>query len=209
MTTTFGEPVKFNSSVDMSAATVLGGVARSQLQTNSLQKHPIRMTDWRIHDAVHTNLPTVGAGDDLGIAGNTFGTDSMYLTTQDLKTAGATQEYARCMFQLPPNYVDAGTITVRLHAGMVTTVADVSAVADVEAWKSDRDTTIGGVDLYTGSTVSINSLTFANYDFSLTATTLLPGDEIDLRVSLTINDGASGTAVIGRIGAVEILMDVK
>jgi hypothetical protein len=55
----------------------------------------------------------------------------------------------------------------------------------------------------------MNSLTDANIDFTVDAATLLPGDLLDIRMAITCTDGATGTAVIPSVGAVEILCSLK
>ncbi len=207
MANQFTDPVEFVGKVVFSGG--ISGITRAKLDEQSAQKYSVPWTSWRTHDALHTNLGTTGAGDDLGLAGNTFGTDSWYLTTQDLKTAGATQEYARTSFMLPSEYIAGEDVTVRVHCGMVTTVADTSATIDVEIHKFDRDGTVSGGDLVSTAATSCNSLTFADKDFTVTPTNLTPGDHLDVRTSFTVTDSASGTAVIARAGAVEFLLDVK
>jgi len=55
----------------------------------------------------------------------------------------------------------------------------------------------------------MNSLTFADLDFSLTSAALSAGDKILIRIEIACNDSASGTAVIGVIGDAQILLDIK
>ena len=186
----------------------LPSFGRSQLTQDSNEVYGIDLTDLRVHDAVQTALPGTSANDDLGISGNTVGTDSIHLTTGDLKAAGATTRYARFMFALPAEYEDGETVTLRLSAGMETTVADTSATIDAQAYKSDRETGVGS-DICATAAQSINSLTMADKDFTITPTSLTAGDTLDIRIAVAVNDGASGTAVIANVGAVELLLDVK
>ena len=59
-----------------------------------LQVFPIRLTDFRVWDNMAALLPTAGATDDLGIIEGTFATATPSLQTEDLKAAGATNNYA-------------------------------------------------------------------------------------------------------------------
>jgi hypothetical protein len=184
-------------------------IARSELTQENLAVYPLNHTDWRVWDAVQTNLPGTGATDDLAIIGGTFGTGVPSIQTGDLKNAGATTRYARIKFQLPPEYVAGETVTLRAYAGMVTTVASSSATIDFEVYKTDRGILVSGSDICATSATTINSLTFANKDFTITATSLSPGDILDIRLAIAVSDTATGTAVIGCAGSIEFLLDIK
>lgn len=175
-----------------------------------LQAFPIKLTDFRVWDAMQTVLPGTPATDDLGLVGGTFGTATPTLRTEDLKTAGATNNRARVLVQLPWDYVAGQSVTLRFKSGMITTVADTSATLDCEVYKlqDDPDDAIGS-DLVATSATTINSLVFANIDFALTATALSPGDVLDVRISTAVNDGGSGTAVIAGISSAKLLCDVR
>jgi len=182
----------------------------SILAASSLQKFPIPLTSFRVWDNMAALLPTAGATDDLGIIEGTFGTATPTLQTEDLKALGATNNRARVLVQLPWEYIAGNPVTLRFKAGMITTVADTTAVLDCEVYKlqGDPDDAIGS-DLYTGSAVTMNSLVFADIDFSLTASSLSPGDIFDVRISTTITDAATVTAVIGGISSAKLLCDVR
>lgn len=186
----------------------ISGQSRSGMSTDTDQVYPLHIQGWRIWDAFQTVLTTAGT-DDLGVTTGTFGTGTPYLTAGDLKAAGATSRRARTLFQLPPEYVTGSGVTIRFAAGMITTVSDGTATVDVEAWKSDRDTTIGGSDLVSTAATTINSLTFGNKDFDLNSGSLAAGDWLDIRVTIAVSDAATATAVIGAIAHAEIIFDIK
>ena len=162
-------------------------VPRAGLLQENLAVYPVPWTAFRVWDAFQTNLPGTPATDDLGLVGGTFGTDPPSLQTEDLKAAGATNNYARFVVALPPEYVAGESVQVRCSAAMLTTVADTSATLDVVAYESDREIGISA-DLVTTSATSINSLTWANYSFSLTSTNLAPGDLLDVRLQTAVNE---------------------
>lgn len=139
-------------------------------------------------------LPTAGASDDLGFYQGTHGTNVPYIGTGDVKNA-TTQRKARFTFALPPEYVSGGSVIIRVRAGMVTTVASASATIDFAAYKHNGSV-ITGSDLIATSATSINSLTWANYDFTITPTGLVAGDEFDVLCTIDVVDVATGTAVI-------------
>ena len=182
-------------------------IPRATMQQDAAAVFAIPWTDLRVFDALATNLPATGGTDDLGLYGGTFGSASPKVSTGDVKAGGCTR-YARFQFQLPVEYDAGNTITVRLHAGMTTTVADTSATVDVECYKSDREAGISA-DLCATAAQSINSLTDADKDFTITPSGLEAGDVLDIRITVTVADTATGTAVIADIGAIEILVDIK
>ena len=175
-----------------------------------LQAFPIPLTDFRVWDAMHTVLPGTALTDDLALIGGTFATATPSIRTEDLATAGATNKYARFLVQLPWEYQAAESVTLRFAAGMITTIATPTATLDVQAFKvqNDPDDALGS-DLYTGAAVTINSLTFSNIDFALSPSTLSPGDVLDVRITMAINDGATVTAVIGGLTSCKLLADVR
>jgi hypothetical protein len=183
-------------------------LSRSQLTQEDNAPYKVPFESWRVWDAFGTLLPATPANDDLGIVGGTFGSASPSIQTGDLKSAGATSRRARVTFSLPPEYVAGQSVTIRAHAGMLTTVADASATIDFEVYKSDDEAGIGS-DLCATAAQSINSLTLSDKDFAITATGLAPGDTLDIRMTVAVNDAATGTAVAGIVGGVEVLLDVK
>lgn len=183
-------------------------LAKTALLQQNNERFKIQPTDWRVWDAFATNLPGTPATDDLGLIGGTFATGSPSIQTGDLKAAGATTRYARCTFQLPHNYVAGQSVTIRAHAGMLTTVASSAATIDFQAYRSNDEAGIGS-DLVTTAATTINSLTLENIDFDVTAATLGPGDTLDIRMAVLVNDAATATAVIGIVGSVELLLDTQ
>ena len=180
------------------------------LALSELQSFPIPLTDFRVWDALQTLLPGTPATDDLGLVGGTFGTATPSIRTEDLKAAGATNKYARVLSQLPWEYESGQSVTLRFAAGMITTVSDTTATLDCQAYKlqNDPDDAIGS-DLVTTAAQSINSLTFANIDFVITPTGLSPGDILDIRILVAVNDGATATAVVAAITSAKLLADVR
>lgn len=203
---TFAGDIRVEGGILLTGA-ITPGLARSSFRQEDLAVFPVPFENLRVWDAYGTLIPGTAATDDLGITGGTFGTASQTVRSRDLKaTTGSA--YARVRIRLPVEYVAAQPVRIRLSAGMITSVSDTTAVIDIEAYKVDR---VGGIgsDLCATAAQSINSLTFAEKDFTITATTLSPGDVLDVRVAITVTDGATGTAVIGAFGAMDLLCSIK
>lgn len=203
-------PGDINVPGQVTATRLVGALAKSQLDSDSNSIFAIPLTSFRVWDAFQTLLGTAGA-DDLGITTGAFGTAMPYLTTSDMsnEAGNPTTQYARALFQLPFNYIDGSAASLRFTAGMVTTVADVTATLDVVAYIGVNPTVAIGSDLVTTAAQSINSLTFANYTFALTPTSLVAGSLLDLRVAITIQDDAATTAVYGGITRADLLCTTR
>jgi len=205
-------PTQFNDAVTITGSlAVPGGIAtkfdRAQLNQEPFVPHAVPFDRFRVHDAMQTNLPGTAAADDLAVIAATFGADAPTLQTSDAKATTVTQR-ARCLFMIPAEYDDGETVSVRIAAAMNVTISDGTATVDVECYKADRQGSVGS-DLCTTAAQSINSLTFANKDFTITSATLAPGDVLDIRITVAVTDTATGTAVIGELGAVELLLDIR
>jgi hypothetical protein len=187
----------------------VSGVSRESLTQENLAVYPLLPESWKVHDDLDTPLPSTPATDDLGLIGGTFGSATPSLQTEDLKAAGATTNYARRTFALPPEYQAGQTVVLRLHAGMLTTVADATALLDAQVYLADREAGVDGGDLCATAAQSCNNLVLADLDFTITATALAPGDLLDIRIATTVTDAATATAVKAIVAAVELLLDIK
>lgn len=202
-TVTFDDSKVRNRHVNASA-----GIARSKIAQRVLAVCAIPLTDLRTWDALATNLPGTPASDDLGLVTGTWGTDAPYIGTGDLKTTTTTR-YAHFFAKLPPDYEAGETVNITLYAGMKTTVADTSAIVDLEVWRIDADGTLGASDICATAQQSINFLSADDYTFTITASTLTPGDVIAVRLKITVTDSATATAVIGAVYAIELQADLR
>jgi len=110
---------------------------------------------------------------------------------------------------LPAEYVAGQSVSLRFHAGMLTTKADQACTLDIAVYKSDEDSTSTG-DLASAATGdNMNSVTFADIDFTITPTTLSPGDLLDVQITVSADDNATATVVQGCIGSVQLLCDIR
>lgn len=179
-------------------------IARSQLAQTVLDKFPLRLESARVWDDLRSISPAAGANDDLGLISGGTG---LSLQTGDLASSGTpTTRKAALLFALPSNYDPEETITLRVRA-KVQTAADQSATVDASVYVLDRDGGVGS-DIVTTAEQSLTT-GFANYGFVVTPTDRAPGDVLLIVVSLAIHDDATGSGVIGKIGAVEVLADTR
>jgi hypothetical protein len=181
------------------------------LAITELAVFPIKLTDFRKFDDMAVVLPSAGLTDDLGLIEGSVTVGTTSLQTENLATLGATTHNARVIVHLPWCYVDGNTATLRFHAGMLTTAADNTATLDCIVYKNiaDLNNDAIGSDLVTIGAQTINSTTFANIDFPLTASGLVAGDVLDVVIQTAVNDAASGTTVIAAITSAHLLCDVR
>lgn len=181
-------------------------VQRNDLKLES-KTYPLPLLDSRVWDAPMSLLPTTSANDDLGVTIGTWGTSAPTVRTSDLKAAGSTTRYSRHQFVLPPEYVAGESVVLRINCGMGTTVADTAATVDAVVYENSGSSI--SADLCATAAQSMNSLTAANKDFTITATSLAPGDVLDVRIAVLVNDAATGTAVIGIVNSVSFVLSVR
>jgi predicted RecA/RadA family phage recombinase len=188
-------------------STVRFTLQSSNQGTQSAAAVTIPLTSLRVHDAMQTNLPGTAANDDMGLITGTPGTDAP--TIQGVDFGGtSTDEKAAFEFVLPTEYVAGGAVTVRAFAGMLTAVSDGTATLDVECWKATAAGAVGS-DLCATSAQSINSLTFANKDFTITPTGLAAGDRLVIRLSFAGSDSGNLAVMIPEVSQLQVLLDIK
>jgi hypothetical protein len=187
---------------------ISSGVPRSWLTQDDNKVYSIPLTECFVWDS-GAKLPTSASADDLAHITGTFGTSTDYISAGDCKALGATTRRCRFRIVLPPEYVGGQTVSLRVAAGMLTTVADTSCTVDFEAYKVNRDTLVSGGDLVTTAATTMNSLTFSEKTFAVTSGALVAGDILDVRMTIVCTDAATGTAVTPAVAAIDLVCDIK
>lgn len=183
---------------------VIGSVARADITQQDLAVYPVALELFRVHDALQTALPTTAANDDLGLTAGTFGTSAPVLNSVDFGGTSTTA-YGRVRVPVPVEYVAGQTVTLRVNAGMLTTVSDGTATVDASVYRDAAPT----VDICATAAQSANSLTAADLDFTLTPTNVVPGDILDIRLAVAGSDSGDAGEMKVQINSVELLLDVK
>lgn len=190
-------------------ATVSGSAAidASKMAQRPLQKFTVPWTSFRVWDAYATNPPSSASADDLALITGTWLTNAAKVNAGDVKTLSGTRRVI-AFVPVPDNYQDGETVTLRIRAGMETTVASSSCTVDAEAIVRNGSG-VASADLVTTAAQSINSLTAADYDFQLNPSLLDPGMLLEIRLSIAYTDVATGTAVTPTIYGVDLLVDTR
>lgn len=183
------------------------GIERSKLARES-KKYAVPLDSLRVWDAYNTVLPSSASSDDLGLIHGAIGTAPPVVRSSDSKNTTTTQ-YGRFVVAIPAEYDSGQALSIVPTAGMKTTVASSTATIDFEVYKKSGTSDAVGSDICATSATSINSLTCAEKEFTITPSGLVPGDELDIRVTIAITDSATATAVIGMITKMHLLCSVK
>lgn len=186
---------------------VVPGISRASIVQEDLQEYGISFTAMRIHDNLSGLLPATASGDDFGLDGETYATETPFLVSANAGSTTVTS-YARWQFQLPPEYVAGQSCRISVHCGALTAVSDDSMTVDCSAYLSDDEGAVSGSDLVSTAATSCNSLTMATKQFVVTGTTLTPGATLDLRLTGAVTDAATGTVYL-KVGRVKMLLDIQ
>lgn len=179
---------------------------RDDLGQDDLAPYPIANESWQIWDSTTRVLlgATATSADDLIFTLGTIGTAASKLTGTDFGGSNATQK-ARIQFSLPPEYVAGESITIRIAGFTGTTVADTSSTVDLSVYRLAAPT----VDICATAATSINALTVANKDFTITPTDCVPGDILDILLTYAGVDGGNLGVIVPTINQVTVLLDIK
>ena len=167
----------------------LEGVA---YRTNTVKLSPY---DFRVHDAMGTKLsagPATSTDDDLGLTVGVIGTavtPTLNATVDDIDT-GNVQE-AVILWQVPLNYVAAAALTLSVDFTR-TAAADTTAVIDAEVYRhAAASTDVAGAPSGSGN---INGAASGTITWAVTGTDVVPGEYLDIRLIVTIDDNAGASA---------------
>ena len=180
------------------------GSTRLTWAQEDLKPYPIVISKFRVWDAPSTVQPASASSDDLGVIAGTFGSSAPILKTSSAKNTTIGQK-TRFQFEVPPEYVPGETITLRVNAGMMTSVANTSCTLDAEVVRQAEPST----DICATNAQSINSLTAVNKDFTITPTYVVVGDILDVVLTIAATDSQNSVEVYGAINSVTMLLDIK
>lgn len=185
---------------------VAGTLSRANLVQQDLQAYPIPNDQWSLFDStIHAPLgATALSADDLIFTLGTIGTTAPTITGTDFGGSSATQK-ARVRFVLPVEYVAGQTITLRCAAFTGTTVAAESSTIDFSVYRQAAPT----VDICATAAQSMNALTVANQDFTITPTNCVPGDVLDILMTYAGSDSTNLGVIVPTIVGVTMLLDIK
>lgn len=174
--------------------TLAGGLARSELTAETNQIFPVLLTDFT---AVQKDpLPDSPDATNLGLA-DTAASVITGTTVNGGATASAS-ETAHVRLIVPQNYVAAGNLVLRLRS-KVSALPEVGATIDAVV-KEVTDGALGS-DICATSAITLTA-SYANCDFTITGTSLVPGDILDVVITAAADDtGGTQDAYVTIAGA--------
>jgi hypothetical protein len=182
-----GGYILFRVTLDASAVNQWTVVSSSQLQSLALGSKTLDIAidnEWRVWDALITNLAGADGTDDLGLVTGTYLTsDPTFNVT--VATPTTAPFYARRSIQVPWNY-DAGS-NLTLKITVTETVAATTATVDANAVRQGAPS----VDIVATAAQSIIGAAATVYSFTLTGTNVVPGEVLDVRIAITLNDASA------------------
>ena len=191
------------SNVDIAAN---ANIETSKMEQRVLAEYQVPRDAFRVWDAITTNPVSAAASDDLGLVTGTWGSSVNKITAGDCKAATTTRRIYFSM-PVPPNYDDGQTIQLKVRAKMETTLSDGTCTIDAEAYIANYGTLTS--DLVATAAQSMNSLTAASYNFTLSSGSIDPGDLLEVRLTIACVDSATATAVTPAIYEVALLCDTR
>lgn len=181
-------------------------IASSKMEQRVLAEYRVPTNAFRVWDAITSNPVSAAASDDLGLLTGTWGSAVNKITAGDCKAATTTR-HIYFSIPVPPNYDDGQTIELRIRAKMETTLSDGTCTIDATAYIANDGTPTA--DLVATAAQSMNSLTAANYDFTLSSGSIDPGDLLEVRLTVACVDSATATAVTPAIYEVSLRCDTR
>ena len=113
-------------------------------------------------------------------------------------------------FIIPPNYVPAGDLTVRLPSNVVKTAAAVNNGSTIDVAVYEQMAGAVGSDLSTTTAAATFAAvdTWYDKDFVITSTDFVAGDTLTVVISASVIDSeAGGGTLILNLGTPKILLD--
>ncbi len=182
-----------------------GGYARSSITEDALQPYRIPLASVLGADGADLAI-TETAGDFY----RSIGTNQLLILGEVSNgTVGADTEVSVGWFefQLPPEYVAGGDISIRAGVDVVGAGALGTCTIDFSAYLQNKLTGAVGSDLVTTAATAI-SATEAYKTFVVTPTGLVAGDLLIVKMTTSV-DNTNSTAIQAQISGLDVLCDIK
>jgi hypothetical protein len=115
-------------------------------------------------------------------------------------------------FRLPENYVAAGDVTVRLPAALIATATPTNNGSTLDVAVYEEASGAVGSDLSTTTAAATFAAldTWYNKDFVITATGLVAGDKLLVKITSNVIDSeAGGGTIILNLESPTVLLDIR
>lgn len=183
-----------------------GTVARAELVEDVLQAYGIP-----IARLMQTTGIGLAAGETAGNFDVTVGTNTI-LANGEVTDNETEVSVTYFQFVLPPEYVSAGDVKIRLPVALIKTGAPTNngSTIDVEVFEQSDAGAVGSDICATAAQTFAALDTWYNKDFTVTATGLAAGDVLNVKVSASVIDSEAGAGtIVLNMAPPKVLLDVK
>jgi hypothetical protein len=189
-----------NADISASAA-----ISRSKLAEDALAPFPVPL------EAIKSNAgAALTAAETAGTFDITVGTNTL-VANGEVTDNETEVSVAYFQFMLPAEYVAGGDVTIRMPAALIKTGSPTNngSTLDIEVFEQTNAT--AGSDICATAAVTFAALdTWYNKDFTITATDLVAGDVITVKVTSSVVDSeAGGGTIILNLAPPTVLVDIK
>jgi hypothetical protein len=181
-------------------------ITRAKLATESLASFGIPIS--RVLQV--TGIPLVAAETagtfNVSVAAN------VHLAQGEITDNESETSVALFQFVLPPEYVAAGAVTIRLPCALIKTGAAVNNASTIDVAVFEQASGAVGADLSTTTAAATFAAvdTWYNKDFVITPTDLVAGDIINVVVTSVIVDSEAGGGTLRlNLSPPRVLVDIK
>jgi hypothetical protein len=191
-----------NEDVSASAA-----IARSKLAEDALQIYGIPISEIRSDAGASLTAAETAGTFDITVGTNTIVANGE-VTDNETETS-----VAYFQIVLPPEYVAAGDVTVRMPSALIKTGAPTNngSTLDIAVYEQSDAGAVGS-DLSTTTAAATYAAldTWYNKDFVITATDLVAGDVLNVKITATVIDSEAGAGtIVLNLAPPKVLLDVK
>lgn len=182
-------------------------VDRADLVEDALQSYGITAHDLR----QITGIPLVAA-ETAGNFDITYGTNTI-LANGEVTDNETEVSVVWFQFVIPPEYVAAGDVTVRLPTALIATGSPTNngSTIDVAVYEQSDAGAVGDDLSTTTPAATFAALdTWYNKDFVITAAGLVAGDVLNVKITASVIDSEAGAGtIVLNLAPPKVLLDIK
>lgn len=163
---------------------------RANAKQETAQIIRIGIDEWSHSDfTVLTGTASAGR-----FARNSPATGRLRLDTEDANNNSKTAT-CRTRFRVPQNYVEGANLSLIVRCSTNSTVVGSSATIDASAYRSNEQDGASADLVATAGATLTNDGSNQEFTFTITGTTIDPGDEIDIYLTAVIDDTGGSASV--------------
>ncbi len=184
----------------------LVSVARAQMAEDALAAYGIPVSDFMSATGVPLAAAETAGSFNVNLAANVYDIQGEITDNETEVSVGYIQ------FVLPPEYVAAGDVTVRIKTSLVKTAAavDNGSTIDAEVYEQTGNGAVGADLCTTAASGWAATDTWYTKDFAVTAAGLVSGDILNIKVTTSVVDSEAGAGTLrANLDGIAVLCDVK